>query len=220
MSFTRKIRKLGDPVLHRPSALISDFTDPVLAQSRQELHLLLNGFQTENGFGRAIAAPQAGIGLRMIAVNLAQYATRHPTDVAEVTRPVREVFAAGGSSMDGCVFTLHNPSLTPHEDEGSITLWDDCFSFPETLVRVRRFRCVSVTFLMDDGLTVVTLARVPFWLSELLQHEVDHLDGLTSFDRAVPVDDTKRLLVSSVPRSTFAQNPMHYNEMVDVPYEP
>ena len=68
---------------------------------------------------------------------------------------------------------LINPELTPLGDE-MMELWDDCLSFPDLLVRVRRFRRCRVRY------------RDPAWnlreidaggdLSELLQHECDHLE--------------------------------------------
>lgn len=55
-------------------------------------------------------------------------------------------------------------------------------SFPDLLVRVRRHRSVSVRF--HDGQEERVWPALNPALSELLQHEVDHLDGITSFDRA------------------------------------
>lgn len=68
-----------------------------------------------------------------------------------------------------------NPRLLNLSPE-MITLWDDCMSFPNLLVRVRRHRSLTITYRdldwqeqswnMEDG------------LSELLQHEYDHLEGI------------------------------------------
>lgn len=77
---------------------------------------------------------------------------------------------------------LVNPELDRLSEE-SFELWDDCMSFPELLVRVRRHRACRLRY------------RDPAWeprelaaegdLSELLQHEVDHLDGILAVSRAV-----------------------------------
>ena len=75
-----------------------------------------------------------------------------------------------------------NPVFDELSDE-MMTLWDDCMSFPELLVRVQRHRRCRIRFrdlnweerswdLEDD-------------LSELLQHEVDHLDGILAVNRAM-----------------------------------
>lgn len=55
-------------------------------------------------------------------------------------------------------------------------------SFPDLLVRVRRHKSVSLRF--HDGEQEQVWEDLDPALSELLQHEVDHLDGITSFDRA------------------------------------
>ncbi|GIV60656.1 MAG: peptide deformylase [Rhodothermaceae bacterium] len=75
-----------------------------------------------------------------------------------------------------------NPVLDRLSDE-TFELWDDCMSFPELLVRVRRHRRCRVTFLDLEG-------REHAWdleddLAELLQHECDHLDGVLAVARAV-----------------------------------
>ena len=75
-----------------------------------------------------------------------------------------------------------NPTLEPVGDE-LMELWDDCMSFPKLLVRVRRCRRCILRYrdenwqpqelLMEDG------------MSELIQHEYDHLNGILATMRAV-----------------------------------
>ena len=77
---------------------------------------------------------------------------------------------------------LLNPTLENLSDE-MIELWDDCMCFPDLLVRVKRHkRCIvryrdqkwnSKTMELEDD------------LSELLQHEYDHLDGILAVMRAI-----------------------------------
>jgi peptide deformylase len=69
------------------------------------------------------------------------------------------------------------------ESRERITLWDDCLSFPELLVQVSRARSVRVKYLDADGKDVTVEAEGA--LSELLQHEIDHLDGILAIERAV-----------------------------------
>lgn len=75
-----------------------------------------------------------------------------------------------------------NPVLDRQSPE-MIELWDDCMSFPDLLVKVRRHKTCRITYrdldwheqsldLVDD-------------LSELLQHECDHLDGILAVARAI-----------------------------------
>lgn len=92
--------------------------------------------------------------------------------------------------VDGPV-TFVNPVLSGCSDE-MFELWDNCMSFPDILVRVRRHRRCRIRFrdltwneremdLEDD-------------LSELLQHECDHLDGVLAVMRAI---DDKSFAYSS-----------------------
>ena len=78
--------------------------------------------------------------------------------------------------------TMINPELSNLSDE-MIDLWDDCMCFPNLLVRVKRHKRCTLKFhdldwnqhtweLEDD-------------MSELLQHEVDHLDGILATQKAV-----------------------------------
>ncbi len=75
-----------------------------------------------------------------------------------------------------------NPILSDFSEE-KIVVWDDCFSFPNLFVKVERAKSLKITFrdlnwdkhtwfLEDD-------------LSELIQHEYDHLDGILATQRAI-----------------------------------
>ena len=62
-------------------------------------------------------------------------------------------------------------------------LWDDCFSFPDLLVYLERSETVRIRYLDDLGVSRQLEASGA--LSELLQHEMDHLDGILAVDRAM-----------------------------------
>jgi peptide deformylase len=75
-----------------------------------------------------------------------------------------------------------NPILKNLSDE-MIELWDDCMSFPDLLVRVLRHRSCVIEY-RDENWTHRTLDLVDD-LSELLQHEHDHLNGILAVSRAM-----------------------------------
>jgi len=77
---------------------------------------------------------------------------------------------------------LLNPEITERSQE-MIEVWDDCMSFPDLLVRVSRNRAVTVRY-RDLGWEQREL-RAEDDISELLQHEIDHLDGVLAVMRAV-----------------------------------
>ena len=88
---------------------------------------------------------------------------------------------------------LINPVLYNHSTE-MMEVWDDCMSFPNLLVKVKRHRKCSIRYL-DENWNEQT------WdleddLSELLQHEYDHLDGILATQRAI--DDKSFALASEI----------------------
>ncbi len=89
-----------------------------------------------------------------------------------------------------------NPTLEPLGSE-RIMLWDDCMSFPDLLVRVRRYRECRITYRGERWEEVEAVLRDD--LSELLQHECDPLDGILAVSRAV--DERSFALRSEVPLS-------------------
>ena len=73
-----------------------------------------------------------------------------------------------------------------------MTLWDDCFSFPDILVKVRRNAEIVVRYRDERG--AKREVRAEGGLSELLQHEIDHLDGVLAIDRAI---DSRHIILRS-----------------------
>ena len=79
-------------------------------------------------------------------------------------------------------YCLVNPAWESMS-EGTFELWDDCFSFPDLLVYVVRHTSVKVGYADERG-ELQTLEAAGA-LSELLQHEMDHLDGRLAIDLAM-----------------------------------
>jgi peptide deformylase len=75
-----------------------------------------------------------------------------------------------------------NPAIVARSAE-TFELWDDCMSFPNLLVRVRRHRRIGVQYL-DEHWKPQEIAFEDD-LSELFQHEFDHLEGVLCTQRAV-----------------------------------
>jgi peptide deformylase len=74
-----------------------------------------------------------------------------------------------------------NPVLSHCSDE-MMELWDDCMSFPNLLVYLRRHRRCTMTF--RDIHWQEQVWQLEDGLSELMQHEIDHLDGILATQRA------------------------------------
>ena len=86
-------------------------------------------------------------------------------------------------------------------------MWDDCMSFPFLLVRLRRHDSITVRYLDEAG-AAQQLERLDRTTSELLQHEIDHLDGVLATDRALDRE-------SLVTRVAFEARPSWFLAQVD-----
>eukprot|EP00049_Salpingoeca_infusionum_P016719 m.344850 g.344850 ORF g.344850 m.344850 type:complete len:256 (-) comp16137_c1_seq1:12272-13039(-) len=138
---------------------------PQFQKKLDELCSTLDAFRADHGFGRGIAAPQIGYNDQFIALNLAS------CDNHELYKQLPGVPSVETS------FPLINPVITWH-GSATMTLWDDCMSLPDTLVLVQRWQHIRVEWIDRNG-TSHTWDKelIKTDLSELLQHEIDHLHG-------------------------------------------
>ncbi len=79
-------------------------------------------------------------------------------------------------------YVIINPRLE-FVDEERMELWDDCMSFPRLLVRVSRYRHCVLRYLDENW--EPREKRMDDDMSELIQHEYDHLDGILATMRAI-----------------------------------
>ena len=75
-----------------------------------------------------------------------------------------------------------NPALDLRSAENMI-VWDDCMCFPDLLVKVKRHRRCRITYRDMEWKEQAMMLKGD--LSELLQHEVDHLYGILAVSRAI-----------------------------------
>ncbi len=100
-------------------------------------------------------------------------------------------------------FVIVNPVITWKSPE-TFTMWDDCMSFPWLMVRLRRHRSISLRYTDEDGQTREWL-EVDQSTSELLQHEIDHLNGILAIDRALDRDSIISREIYEADRAAFAR---------------
>jgi len=105
-----------------------------------------------------IAAPQIGVLSRLAIVDTSRN-PKHP----------------GGHGL----LILVNPRLTAHEGEQFFR--EGCLSLPDYTANIRRFRSVTVEALDLKGEPVTVDAEG--FEAVVLQHEIDHLDGVLFLDR-------------------------------------
>jgi peptide deformylase len=152
---SREILQLGNPDLFKKSVRVGDVHSTEIKGIVADLSDTLAAFRGATGYGRGIAAPQIGILKRVIFIRM---------------QPV------------GFASPLINPEIVWASD-GQFELWDDCFSFPDLMVRVSRAVQIRVDYQDERALKQTLEAEGDF--SELLQHEIDHLDGILAVQRAI-----------------------------------
>ena len=173
---------LGDPGLRVTCNPVEHITDTDFIEESNQLKNRLDNFRKKKGFGRGIAAPQIGVPKRFIALNIGK-----------------------GTQ------TLINPKITWHSLE-TFTLWDDCMSFPDLLIKVNRYQSISISFYDENGI-FQEWNHLDKMESELLQHELDHLDGVLAIDRAV---NSEGLIY----RAVYEQSREYFNKQVDYVIQP
>lgn len=98
----------------------------------------------------------------------------------QIGAPVRMVYV----EMDR-PWVLINPEIMDIGNE-DFSVWDDCFSFPNLLVRVSRAYRIRVRY--QDLKGAWKEEDLEGDRAELLQHEIDHLDGVLAVDRPHGLD--------------------------------
>jgi peptide deformylase len=84
----------------------------------------------------------------------------------------------------GRAYELVNPHFTAQSDE-MFTLWDSCFSYFGIAFQVERHCRVALAYQDRSGQEHELRAEGD--LAELLQHELEHLDGVLAIDQLIPV---------------------------------
>ncbi len=90
---------------------------------------------------------------------------------------------------DGDFLKMINPVLK--ESEGEEVDEEGCLSVPDSVIKIPRSTRVLVEYLDTDG-NIKTFEASGF-TAKVLQHEIDHLNGLLIFDRLNPQERIKFL---------------------------
>ena len=147
----RKILRMGDPFLLQPAAAVDAFDTPQLHQLVQDL---FDTMQAATGAG--IAAPQIGVGLRVVVFGFEKNA-RYP----------------GRPSVPTTV--LVNPVIEPLSDVSEED-WEGCLSVPGLRGRVLRYTHIRYSGFDQFGVGIEREVRD--FHARVVQHECDHLDGV------------------------------------------
>ena len=112
--------------------------------------------------GVGLAAPQVHVSQRLILAEVRTASPRYP-GLAPVPLTI-----------------LINPQIVAHSDNLEDD-WEGCLSIPELRGQVPRWRTVDVSALDRAGKEIQLKAEGFF--ARILQHELDHLDGIVFLDR-------------------------------------
>jgi len=103
-------------------------------------------------------------------------------------------------NMLGFRSPLINPKIVRFSDR-KFEVWDSCFSFNVAFfVLVDRYYSVKVEYFDQEAKRHEIDAQNK--LSELLQHEIDHLDGILAIDR---MKDSRKIMMRSEWEKAFQQ---------------
>jgi peptide deformylase len=158
------IRVIDDPVLRRKARKV----DKITPEIRQLITDMIDTMRAAPGVG--LAAPQVGVGERVIVV---EYAEEADDD--------------GDQPAKKKLYVLVNPEIVWASDE-KVDGTEGCLSIPGWMGDVTRHEAIAVKGLNRSGQRVKINASG--WLARIFQHEIDHLDGVLYIDRLIP--DTLR----------------------------
>jgi peptide deformylase len=147
----REVLKMGDPRLLAVAEPVREFGTPELENLLADMRDTMRDLD-----GAGLAAPQIGVGLRVVIFGM-DYNPRYP-DAAPVPYTV-----------------LINPQLTPLGEEMEDG-WEGCLSVPGMRGVVPRYRALRYTGVDAQGQPIDR--SVNDFHARVVQHEVDHLDGI------------------------------------------
>ena len=147
----RPVLRMGHPVLLEKATPVTHFDTPELRALLEDMHDTMRHL---NGAG--LAAPQIGVGLRVVIFGV-QNNPRYP-DAEEVPYTI-----------------LVNPTLEPlgaEMEEG----WEGCLSVPGMRGIVPRYTRLRYSGFEASGQPIHRIAEG--FHARVVQHECDHLDGV------------------------------------------
>jgi len=153
-----KVARLGNPVVRQTAREV----DPREISSADFQRLLDDMVETMREYdGVGLAAPQVHVPKRVAVLEV----TDHPRYPHIERIPLT---------------FLINPVVVPVGEETEED-WEGCLSIPELRGKVPRFKAVRVSALGRQGEKLEFVARN--FHARVIQHEVDHLNGMVYLDR-------------------------------------
>lgn len=167
-------------------ALAMPVSLPISDEDRLSIDTLVLKFDTE-GTCAGLAAPQIGISKRIIV-----FATPD-TPALRIWRPDLS------DIMTKTVWL--NPEYEGVEEQGYHEDYEGCFSVEGLAGTVRRYKQIRYTAINEQGQEIKGVANG--YLARLIQHEIDHLNGVLFTDIAkdtFPIEEYRKMREEAVQR--------------------
>ncbi len=156
-----EVRHYGDPVLREKGTPIEEFDDAL----KKLVDDMIETMNAEQGVG--LAAQQVGLARMLCVVQVpAEYDVDEEGNRENPDLPMPLV--------------LVNPEITEHSSE-TWSMDEGCLSFPEMTGPISR--ACSIAFTYQDLTGARHEARATGFAARVIQHEVDHLNGVLFIDR-------------------------------------
>jgi peptide deformylase len=175
------VRLFGDPILRKTAAPVSTFDDTLRTLADDMIDTMYH----YNGVG--LAAPQIGIGKRLFIAAEIDPEARDDDDDGPPPQTKAEKRTRWGVIHD---HVMVNPVIQARS--GTQIGVDGCLSMPGlTIEAMQRDLSVEVHFQDVSGQHQSLTATGHF--AHVIQHELDHLDGILFFDR-LPESDRRAFM--------------------------
>jgi peptide deformylase len=162
-----RVHTYGSPILNKKAEPIKTVNEEIRTVAAEMIEVM----HRFDGIG--LAGPQAGIGLRIVALGVP--VKNHEDDKIE------HILSPGEAMMlPKMPFVIINPEITWRSDETEIKE-EGCLSLPGIYGDVERPKLISFTAETLDGETVS--CECDGLLARCIQHELDHLNGKLFVDR-------------------------------------
>ena len=147
----RRVLRIGHPILLEKSHPVHDFNTPMVDKLILDM---IDTMEAEDGAG--LAAPQIGVLLRVVIFGITENPRYPGMDPIPMT-------------------TLINPVITLLSDEKEHG-WEGCISVPGMRGLVPRYKSIRYSGYDASGSKIEK--EVEGFHARVVQHEIDHLDGV------------------------------------------
>ncbi len=165
------IARMGHPVLRRVAA---DVPDPSAPEIRELAADMIETMEASDGAG--LAAPQVFVSSRVVIFHVPKEVPDMPQE-ADAPDGDDDEDDDEGEGRGGEIMVLINPVVEPVGEDEDIELgWEGCLSVPDMRGVVPRHRTIRYRGVTPEGEDIDR--TVSGFHARVVQHEVDHLDGI------------------------------------------